>query len=103
MLGDRRNPLVALGILLTALAGVLNAQGSATNANPFRGSWKLNVERSNLPSPQTQDLTSVRVFEDQGGGLMLHTIVTSDAQGARFLSRPLSMMATNTLSIIPCH
>ena|SRR5580658_3428354 len=84
-MSDRRNPLVATGILLTAIAGVLSAQSAVTNANPFLGSWKLNVERSNLPAPQPRDLISVRVFEDQGGGLMLHTIVSSDAEGARFL------------------
>jgi hypothetical protein len=43
--------------------------------NPFLGTWKLN-------SPA--GVISVRQYQDQGGGLMLHTIVTINPNGAGF-------------------
>jgi hypothetical protein len=59
----------------------LQAQAPAASANPFLGSWKRNYEKSGTPQA---GVISVRQYQDQGGGLMLHTIVTITPNGATF-------------------
>ena len=62
-------------------AFALQAQAPAAAVNPFLGSWKRNFEKSGTPQP---GVTSVRQYQDQGGGLMLHTILTNTPNGATF-------------------
>jgi len=72
-------------MLLAACAPILRAQTPAAGTNPFLGSWRLNLEKSQPASPLPRNFISVRVYEDGGGGLMLHTVVNSYAGGAGFL------------------
>jgi hypothetical protein len=62
----------ALALALFLASCVLFAQAPAAAANPFLGSWKRNAEKSGTPQP---GLILVRQYQDQGGGLMLHTII----------------------------
>jgi hypothetical protein len=68
-------------LAFVACSFALHAQAPAADANPFLGSWKRNFEKSGAPQP---GVISVRQYQDQGGGLMLHTIVTINPGGATF-------------------
>jgi len=72
-------------MLLAACAPIPGAQTQANGANHFLGSWRLNIEKSQPANPLPRNFMSVRVYEDGGGGLMLHTVVNSYARGAGFL------------------
>jgi hypothetical protein len=63
---------LALAMFLGSCA--LHAQAPATGANPFLGSWRLNFEKSGITVPA--GIIVVRQYQDQGGGLMLHTIAS---------------------------
>ena len=72
-------------LALAVCSLTLHAQAPATIGNPFLGSWKLNLEKSGIPAQA--GVVVVRQYQDQGGGLMLHTIVTitpDPDHGARF-------------------
>jgi hypothetical protein len=72
-----------LALAVCSLA--LQAQTPAAVANPFLGSWRMNFGKSGITAGA--GVIVVRQYQDQGGGLMLHTIVTitpDPDHGARF-------------------
>jgi len=71
-------------MLLITFACVLSAQAPATSANPFLGSWKLNPDRSKLPTPPPSGSSLVRIYAEQGDGFMIHTVISTYRDGASF-------------------
>jgi hypothetical protein len=72
-------------LALTVCSLALHAQTPAAGANPFLGSWRMNFEKSGITAGA--GVIVIRQYQDQGGGLMLHTIVTitpDPDHGARF-------------------
>jgi hypothetical protein len=69
--------------ILTLLCG-LTMRAQAPAENPFIGFWKLNLERSRLPTPPPANYVRLRRYEDQGGGWMFHTIIDSIGKAADF-------------------
>jgi hypothetical protein len=74
-------PMKRLAVVALLCSVALHAQAPAAGTNPFLGSWKRNFEKSGTLQP---GVISVREYRDQGGGLMLHTIVTITPNGAGF-------------------
>jgi len=67
------------GLLLMVVASSVSL---SQTADPFIGTWKLNVEQSTFdPGPAPRDLTCT--YEDRGDGVILFTANGTDAQGNR--------------------
>ena len=68
-----------LSLLLVVVASPFTL---SQTADPFIGTWKLNVAKSKFdPGPPPKSVTWY--FEDRGSGVILRTIEGIDAQGNR--------------------
>lgn len=78
----RKRQFIGASALALLCAFATHAQAPA--ANPFLGSWKLNLERSKLSGKLPAGYVSFRHYEDHGSGWMYHTIVNTYETGASF-------------------